>query len=286
MFVVGANVGTSAVLEVSTRLLHEGTARIGYDVDSALVALRQSFALECQYSKDDPDGSRVCRACASYCRALAKASNGEAPASAVPVLIQALDVLRERRAAGIPAPAAESFIVRELLGLSNHLSGATATSPRHSRGEGFPTSVGLHTHMIQVDQLRAADRALERLVEMASAQPIQLESPSGDPHPGELVLTQQELLFKQARVAQRIGQALAEGSSQRERDAATFYLHRAVRKLRLAGLTERDAPLQELLQCIATIKDMATTPRSECMSPTSQKCAARAAATEESCTIC
>ena len=40
------------MLEVSQRLLHEGSARIDSDVDSALVALRQSFTIECQYGND------------------------------------------------------------------------------------------------------------------------------------------------------------------------------------------------------------------------------------------
>ena len=81
-------VGATAVLEVSTRLLHEGVLRIDEDVDSALVALRQSFALECSYTAQDDDGARLCRSCTGLCRALTKANNGDAPAAAVPVLLQ------------------------------------------------------------------------------------------------------------------------------------------------------------------------------------------------------
>lgn len=89
MFVVGADVGSSALLEVSSRLLQEGSARISGDVDSALLALRQSFALECEYLRAQDDGGRLCRSVASYCRALSVANHGDAPCEAVPVLIQA-----------------------------------------------------------------------------------------------------------------------------------------------------------------------------------------------------
>ena len=84
---VGADVGVTSILEVSSRLLHEGTARIEEDVEGALVALQQSFTLECQYGISDTDGARLCRSCAGFCRGLTKA-NGEAPAAAVPVLLQ------------------------------------------------------------------------------------------------------------------------------------------------------------------------------------------------------
>ena len=144
---VGSGTPPAAVLEVSTRLLHEGSSRIDADIDSALVGLRQSFTIECQYSESDESGGRLCRSCAAYCRALTKANHGEAPAAAVPVLLQALDVLAERRAAGNRAEAAEAFVMQELLGLANHLSGITTqgtdpASPK-SASPGPQTASGL-----------------------------------------------------------------------------------------------------------------------------------------------
>ena len=45
---VGRDVESSAVIEVASRLQTEGLARLEHDVESALVALRQAFALERQ----------------------------------------------------------------------------------------------------------------------------------------------------------------------------------------------------------------------------------------------
>lgn len=53
------------------------------------------------------------------------------------------------------------------------------------------------------ERLRAADQALERLVELVNDQPIRLQPvPTVEGQLEELVLTQQELLFQQERPAQ------------------------------------------------------------------------------------
>ena len=97
---VGPNVEAEAVLQVASRLLSEGLARLETGPDAALVALRQSFQLERQFGGTE-DGERLCRACAGLCRALAKVSHPSPPSEAVPVILQALDTLeaRKRRAA-------------------------------------------------------------------------------------------------------------------------------------------------------------------------------------------
>ena len=266
---VGREVGAAAVLEVSSKLLHEGMARIEVDLDSALVGLRHSFELECQYSNDE-DGGRLCRACSGFCRALARASGGVPPANAVPVLLEALDALAARRAAGKPAEAAEAFMVQELLGLANQLSGQALAHQLSGQpmsgeqpGETAASPKGPEERRGKIERLRAADVAIQRLVDVSAKRPIFVTSytphqpyPSGAP---VLELTQQELLVLQARTVQRIGTELLAGSaeekrSQREQEAATFFLHRAGRKLRMAGLTERDEAMKALLSMIAAVE--------------------------------
>ena len=76
-------------------------------------------------------------------------------------------------------------------------------------------------------------------------------------------------------------------ATQRDRDAATFYFHRAARKLRLAGLTERDEALQVLLGRLTVLEEAQAQAREEPqvsgLQPTAVKAAAPA---EDSCAIC
>jgi hypothetical protein len=217
---VGANVQHEAVLEVATRLQTEGLARLDEDPDSALVALRQAFLLERQFGID---GECLCRTCAAVCRALSRIPTGLP--EAVTTLILAIDTLEARAADpsnGNPGLAEHrDFLVKELLGLAQKLSG-------------FPQS---NAHL---DDLRAADRAYERLAALASAQPLRVGVAA------DLSLTPQELFFQLANTAKRIGTTLMHSSSARDQEAACFYLQRSVRKLRLAGVAERDAKIREV----------------------------------------
>ena len=61
---VGRFVESAAVLEVAARLLVEGLKKLDENYESALVALRQSFALERQFGDD---AERLCRATAALC---------------------------------------------------------------------------------------------------------------------------------------------------------------------------------------------------------------------------
>ena len=99
----------------------------------------------------------------------------------------------------------------------------------------------------RLDELRAADRAYERLAQMAAATgPLRL---SGGSH--ELVITHQEILFQLAQMARQIGSTLLRENTARDTEAATFYYSRAVRKLRLAGIPEKDEHMRTLLQLVA-----------------------------------
>ena len=307
---IGGGIESAAVLEVASRLLSEGLSRLDEGPEAALVALRQSFALERQFG-DDANGERLCRACAGLSRALAKAAHPSPPAEAVTVLLQALDTLEARRrkasgggpssaASGFAAPslvlrraddaAANDFLSRELLGLARRLAGnipSSADSPPPSRGhspnaKGGSASGGggvggcslysaAAAHALAVapprlDELRAADRAFERLAQMAARDgPLRLAtagphgasaSSSGDGGGGgggsaaELVLTHQEILFQLAQTARQIGTTLLRENTSRDTEAATFYYSRAVRKLRLAGIADRDPHMRSLLTLV------------------------------------
>ena len=66
----------------------------------------------------------------------------------------------------------------------------------------------------RADKLRAADRALEKLVELSSVQPITIGGGAGSAEgtpTEERVLTKEELLFQQVRVAAAVGVLLASG---------------------------------------------------------------------------
>ena len=299
---VGPNVEAEAVLQVASRLLSEGLARLETGPDAALVALRQSFQLERQFGGTE-DGERLCRACAGLCRALAKVSHPSPPSEAVPVILQALDTLeaRKRRAGkeqlGASELAAHEFLARELLGLARRLGGAAlaqachnphqqsagcngacpnsaASSPSKggsgggtSRGSSTPSTPTLRatpaTPVLgatpapisvhpppRLDELRAADRAFERLAQMASTGgPLRLGLSGGGED--ELVITHQELLFQLALTAQTIGSTLMREQTSRDTEAATFYYSRAVRKLRLAGISDREAHMRALLRLVA-----------------------------------
>mmetsp|Transcript_19996 Transcript_19996/g.50867 ORF Transcript_19996/g.50867 Transcript_19996/m.50867 type:complete len:286 (-) Transcript_19996:396-1253(-) len=224
--VVGREVGASAVLEVAERLQTEALTKLEVDPESALVGLRQAFALQLQYGTES---ERLCKACAALCRALARLPSG--PAEAVTPLLEALDTLDARAAASSAAASTSlsesphrAFLIRELYGLSRRLSGPSA-SPN-----------------ARLDELRAADRAYERLAQLARSthDPLQISTAS------ELVLTPEECYFQLASTAERIGVVLMRSSELREREAACFYLQRAARKLRLAGVDERDPRLVEI----------------------------------------
>ena len=104
---VGREIEHKAVLEVAERLQVEGLARLDNDAASALVALRESFALQRQYG-DDAD--QLCRSCSALCRALTRVPSGRT--EAVTPLLQALDTLegRETRAASASASSAPTSI--------------------------------------------------------------------------------------------------------------------------------------------------------------------------------
>ena len=158
------------------------------------------------------------------CRALSRIPAGLP--EAVTTLLQAIDTLEARSAADpaneLPGMAHHrEFIVRELLGLAQKLSGS-------------------HESTGHLDDLRAADRAYERLALLASDQPLPVGVAA------ELLLTPQVLFFQLANNAQRIGTTLMRSSSARDQEAACFYLQRSVRKLRLAGVAERDTKIREV----------------------------------------
>ena len=58
------------------------------------------------------------------------------------------------------------------------------------------------------------------------------------------------LLFQLALTAKSIGSTLLRENTARDTEAATFYFSRAVRKLRLAGVSERDAHMKSLLRLV------------------------------------
>ena len=270
---VGPDVEAEAVLQVASRLLSEGLARLETGPEAALVALRQSFQLERQFGGVE-DGERLCRACAGLCRALAKLSSPAPPSEAVGVLLQALDTLeaRKRRAGKEQLSAGElaahEFLARELLGLARRLGGAAVGGGGGGGDDGgggsWPSSPGATPTLAsappslpsaiqplpRLDELRSADRAFERLAQMASSGgPLRLGS-SGPHGEHELAVTHQELLFQLALTAKSIGSTLLRENTARDTEAATFYFSRAVRKLRLAGVSERDAHMKSLLQLV------------------------------------
>ena len=59
-------------------------------------------------------------------------------------------------------------------------------------------------------------------------------------------MTQQELLYQHAGVAQQMGTVIGVEGGPRERDAATFHLRRAARKLALAQVKETDEQVPEV----------------------------------------
>jgi hypothetical protein len=251
---VGAEVERGAVLDVAARLLSEGLGRLDVSADSALIALRQALTLERQFGDDD---ERLCRACAAVCRALARVPGGLA--EAVHPIMQSMDALDARAAATKyerdGSAEHREFLTRELLGLARRLAG----------GEGA-----------RVDELRAADRAFERLAQLAAAAPLALGADG-------LTLSPAELHFQQARTAQRIGGTLMGSSGAREQEAAAFYLHRALRKLRLAGLGERDARVREVRGLIGAAEAAVRASQQPASPP--KGAAAAAAGDEEACVV-
>jgi len=245
---VGKEVASADVLAVAAKLQAEGLARLDSNPASAHVALAQAFALELQYGVD---GERLCRACASLCRALSRMAAPAPPVDAVAPLVKALDKAQDRLTglANRVDPTIihdhAQFLARELLGLARKLGGGCA------RGGAPP----------RVEALRAADRAYERLrLHAAAVGPLRLGGP------GDLELTQQEICFQQGLLAQRIGTVLmraddpagsAAAHSVRESEAACFYLQRAARKLRLAGVAERDEAMRSLRQQLAVAETQA-----------------------------
>jgi len=161
-----------------------------------------------------------CCVCASICYALSRLAHPHAPLTAVEPLVAGLDALEEmkaRRDAGVPIVVVldghTEFLARELLGLARQLAG--------------PTTQGV-ARAATLEELRAADKAYDALVAATRAAPLPLS-------PGtSLTVTQQELLYQHAGVARQMGAAVGAESGPRERDAATFHLRRAARKLSLA----------------------------------------------------
>ena len=231
---VGAHVDSAAVREVSGRLLEEGRSRLDSAPESALVALRQAFSLEQQFGVD---GERLCCVCASICHALSRLAHPHAPLAAVEPLVAGLDALEEmkaRRDAGAPQVVVldghSEFLARELLGLARQLA--------------RPTTEGA-VRAATLDELRAADKAYDALVAATRSAPLSLS-------PGtSLTVTQTELLYQHAGVARQIGTAVGAESGPRERDAATFHLRRAARKLALAQVPANDEQMISLHHQIA-----------------------------------
>ena len=222
--VVGREVEHTAVIEVASKLQCEGLARLDTDPESALVALRQAFALELKFGVIDDS---LCRACSSLCRALARVPSGLV--EAVAPLIQAIDTVEARGEAG--AHEHRNFLARELHGLARRLGDAAGPTGR-------------------LDELRAADRAYERLAQLAQGHGLVLGNEAA-----ELVLTQQEIYFQLANTVQHIGTTLMRSGGTRDQEAACFYFQRALRKLRLAGLSEREPRMTEVRHLIKTAED-------------------------------
>jgi hypothetical protein len=186
----------------------------------------------------------------------------------VAILLQALDTLdarakRSSSAAAVDATSAD-FLSLELLGLARRLAGGVARAetqggsepqPTHGPSRQLPASPVLAptasnpmptraARPPRLEELRAADRAFERLVLLTER--------SGPLNVGELVITQQELLFQLAQQARAIGSTLMrDASSARDAEAALFYYSRAMRKLRLAGIPERDDHMVSLRRLMA-----------------------------------
>ena len=253
---VSADVSAS-ILGVAGRLLLEGLKKLDDDPASALVALKQCFALEVRFGEE---AETLCKACVSLCRGLSRAAAPLPPSEAVAVLVQALDTIEaraKRRAGGArggqgSAAAAElregeeearSFLARELLGLARRLAGVStdqSTYAKEVRASPAPPP--------RLDDLRSADRAYERLVLMAEALgPLRLGGASHN-----LVVTQEELLFQQSQQARAIGVHLARENTPRAIDAALFYYQRAMRKLRVAGVNERTEHVEALRRLISS----------------------------------
>ena len=259
---VGRFVTSSAVLEVASKLQTEGLARLSLDAEGAVTALRQAFELERRFGED---GVRLCEACTALNRGLTRVAHPSPPAESVTVLLQALDTLDEREArfgSGRPIEVnsrleavAHDFLARELLGLARRLgggslAGVTAATSQPSSPKGTsslvrdPSGSGANSPRApataapppppRLDELRAADRAYERLAQLAGAAPLKLGGKM------DLVVTQVELLFQLSQQARAIGTTLMASNTARDTEAAVFYFSRALRKLRLAGMGERD----------------------------------------------
>lgn len=231
--------------EIALRLGREALSKLESDPLQATVGLRQALELERRFGTD---GERLCKAASMLCRALAKVPGGLI--EAVSIEISAIDEIEQRtlaasaasngtqgaaspRKPGVLALSAEAeehrdFLARELLGLARTLSGSA--DGRSAR----------------LDELRAADRAYERLAQLTKEKPLRIGSTVG------IVLTQEELFFQLADTAQRIGMSLLRLGSARDQEAACFYLQRAARKLRLAGLREGHARVREVRALIET----------------------------------
>ena len=194
--------------------------------------MRQAFALERQYGYDD---EQLCRASAALCKALSRVPSG--PVEAVTPLLQALDALDARAiAAGEPhAPSGSphlGFLTRELYGLARKLS---CTTEPHG---------GAHARL---DDLRAADRAYERLAQLAKThKPLRIGTQT------ELILTSEECFYQLAVAAERAGMALMRSGLARDQEAACFFLQRAARKLKLAGAYEHDPRVAEVRSLLST----------------------------------
>ena len=194
--------------------------------------MRQAFALERQYGYD---GEQLCRASAALCRALARVPSG--PVEAVTPLLQALDALDARAiAAGEPHTPSGSphlgFLTRELYGLARKLS--CMTEPHG----------GAHARL---DDLRAADRAYERLAQLAKThKPLRIGTQT------ELILTSEECFYQLAVAAERAGMVLMRSGLARDQEAACFFLQRAARKLKLAGIHDHDPRVVEVRSLLST----------------------------------
>ena len=230
---VGIDVSADAVLEVAARLRVEALKKVDDDPTAAMLATRQSFQLQQQY---DHDAGELCAACAAVCRVQRRLAAPRAPAAAVDTLCSALDTLDAWAARDGPVAGAEvDFLWRELWGLSRSLCAADQI--------GAPT----------LEALRAADRCLERIAAVGLRRPLLIETSSLGDRDNEVRLTAEEILFQQADIAQRSADACITQSNsapaemrQRDREAATFFLNRAVRKIKLAGATERDPVLRDI----------------------------------------
>ena len=268
-------------LEVAARLLAEGLKNLDAAPESALVACGQALGLEVAHGDDD---ARLARACAAVCRALSRLQRAE---EATAPLVAALDALDARRAAGAAVDdECEQFLAWELLCLARRLAGTGAAADGGAGGgEASPPRPPT------LESLRAADRGFERLAAFARRRRLRLGGAVAAAVQEQLHVSSQELLFQQAAALRATAALLVRrggvggGATPRDADAAAFHLHRAARKLALAGLPEGHAERAALRADIKALGDAADAARGGVATPSKAQAAAGAEDGGGECTV-